>query len=185
MPRPPLTLFIKIAALVILFERVKMLVHRLTNKPSWPMQFVLPLKIILALPLTNAFNVENPDIWKRLAVLGPKQMLQYLCLLVKIKHQDCVLGTKKAIIRLINTDQNCIRMVPLWSLETAIRVSPGPHKQWGHTLWAHPSAYLQPLSGLDLPTQVTVWINEFYPLLTNHRPVAILTGIQGPFPQGP
>ena len=50
---------------------------------------------------------------KRLAVLDPKQMLQYLRLLVKIKHQDCVLGTKKAIIGLINADQNCVRMVPL------------------------------------------------------------------------
>ena len=148
-PRPPLTQFVKMTALAILFESVKMLVHRLTNKPSQPKQFVLPLKIILAPPMPNAFNVENPDIWKRLAVLGPKQMLQYLRLLVKIKHQDCILGTKKAITGLINADQNSIGMVPLCSPETAIRASPRPHKQWGHTLWgppAHPSAYLQPLS---------------------------------------
>ena len=60
--RLPLTLFVKMAALVILFKGVKMLVHRLTNKPSQPKQFVLPLKIILALPLPNAFKVGSPDI---------------------------------------------------------------------------------------------------------------------------
>ena len=71
-PRPPLTQFVKMTALAILFESVKMLVHRLTNKPSQPKQFVLPLKIILAPPMPNAFNVENPDIRKRFAPLGPK-----------------------------------------------------------------------------------------------------------------
>lgn len=57
--RPPLTLFVKMAALPILFESVKM-VHRLTNKPVSPSNLCC-LKIILALLMPNAFNVENPD----------------------------------------------------------------------------------------------------------------------------
>ena len=110
---------------------------------------MLPLKIILTLPLPNAFNVESLDIWKRIAIPGPKQVLQYLRLRVTVEHPDCVLGAKKAIIRLINADQNFIKTVPLYNWKMANGASPRPHKQWGRTLWgppAHLSACLQPLS---------------------------------------
>ena len=41
---------------------------------------------------------------------------------------------QKAIIRLINADQNFIKTVPLYNWKMANGASPRPHKQWGHTL---------------------------------------------------
>ena len=65
---------------------------------------------------------------------GPKQVLQFLRLLVTIKHQDYVLGARKAITGLINADLNFIKTVSLYSWETVNGASLRPHRQWGHTL---------------------------------------------------
>ena len=112
---------------------------------------------------------------------GPKQVLQFLRLLVTIKHQDYVLGARKAITGLINADLNFIKTVSLYSWEMVNGASLRPRRQWGHTLWAPPPFSVFPASaatsgnaGWDLPTRVTFRISELDPS------IAILTGIQGP-----
>ena len=112
---------------------------------------------------------------------GPKQVLQFLHLLVTIKHQDYILGARKAITGLINAGLNFIKMVSLYNWETANGASLRPHRQWGHILWGPPLFSVFPASAAtsenaewDFPTRVTVQINELDPS------VAILTGIHSP-----
>ena len=85
---------------------------------------------------------------------GPKQVLQYLRLLVTVKHQDSVLGARKAITGLINANLNFIKMVSLYSWETAKGPASGPTNNEGMPCEdLHPSVYCQPqLLSAEMPS---------------------------------
>lgn len=78
-----------------------------------------------------------------------------------LKHQDCVLTAKKAIIGLINADQKFIKQFPFYSWEMAN----GAVHEAPQTTWGIPCEDLQHTFGLSsasqlLPAEVLGWTSQ-------------------------
>lgn len=80
----------------------------------------------------KCFQCGKPQHMEKDCRSGPKQVLQFLHLLVTIKHQDYILGARKAT-GLINAGLNFIKIL-LALGNSHLCNSLRPHRQWGYIL---------------------------------------------------
>lgn len=128
--RPPLTLLVKMQP-CLFCQNIDTQAHKQTILAQTSST---AFKNNFSSSPAKCFQCGKPQHMEKDCRSGPKQVLQFLHLLVTIKHQDYILGARKAITGLINAGLNFIKMVSLYNWETANGASLRPHRQWGHIL---------------------------------------------------